>query len=235
MNRRVRRQLLEEKATEDVAESGNVADTERAKVEVESDAKKMVKSVSEPEPVITLFDATFVHIDAGVLGTYSGVDISKDVDSNMAASSCAIYCEDSCDGIEFEDISEECMNGHMYCNELKQMITEIECNLDADYNTPIGTIYVKHDGNVEADLFRRPGSDRYAPFLFKGQWFALGIILLLGVFFSCKCLLHSRKMKMKHRKRKRDLDLAARAVDGDYGSLGALTDNDLIDYDALGY
>jgi len=138
----------------------------------------------------------------------------------------------TCDGIEFEDISEQCMNGHMYCNEMKQMITEIECNLDADYNTPIGTIYVRYDGMVDADLLRPPRPDIYAPFLFKGKWFACGIILLLAVFFLCKCLYFNKREKLKRKKRKRDLDLAAAAADGEYGSL-ITSDNDLIDYDSM--
>jgi len=255
MKRRFRRQLLGDDDIDDVDDDAEIENNDNADIDasdvtdplnskedtasethpipLETNAKKKEKAIERTAPVITLNDATFTHIDAGVLGTYSGVDISKDVDFNMAASSCAIYCEDTCDGIEFGDISQQCMNGHMYCNEMKQMITEIECNLDADYDTPIGTIYVRYNGMVDADLFRPPRPDIYTPFIFKGQWFACGIVLLLGLFFLLKCLYFNKRERLKRKQRKQDLDLAAAAADGEYGSL--LTDNDLIDYDTLDY
>jgi len=96
----------------------------------------------------TLKYGKFSHIDAGVKATYDGIDMSEDVGVNKAASSCAIYCENNCDNIiEYYDIEQECINGHIECNnEYNQMLIHHECQIDAEYETPIGIINVKSNG-----------------------------------------------------------------------------------------
>ena len=66
----------------------------------------------------------------------------------MAATSCAICCEDRCDGMALEAVQEQCMNGHVECANSKHLassVSSMECevDMDADYATPIGVIYVK--------------------------------------------------------------------------------------------
>ena len=73
----------------------------------------------------------------------------------------------------------------------------------------------------------------YAPMLFRGQYFALGIVSLLAMLFLFKCLHFKRNKDRKRSQRVEDLERASLMVhgQGEYASL--TTDNDLIDYDLL--
>eukprot|EP01084_Bolivina_argentea_P103981 186233_1 len=105
--------------------------------------------------IITLNYAKFSHIDAGVKGTYDQIDISQNIGFNSAASSCSVYCNNNennnCDNyIKYYDMEEQCINGHIKC--INQMMIHHECQIDANYNTPIGTIYVNKNGEIDATL-----------------------------------------------------------------------------------
>merc|ERR1712228_105424 len=186
---------------------------------------------SDVPPSINLNYAQFSHIDAGIKAIYDDIDLSADVGSNWAASSCSVWCEDDrCDDVTYYGIEEQCMNGHKYCSHLKQMMIHNECVQDATYTTPIGTLLVSKNGEIEAELLSLSGlkDGNTTPFVFRGEYFALAIIIILAILMAIKCIYF--KSKNDSFKRQRALSLApneeSALMSEDY-------DNEQIDYDAI--
>jgi len=193
--------------------------------------RKLIDIFANRLPAITLNYAKFSHIDAGVKGTYEQVDISKDIGFNSAASSCAVYCgkEDDCDDIEYYDVEEQCMNGHIYCTKFTPMMIHHECQTDADYETPIGTIHVQSNGQINAELIKPPSGPHYrTPTIFKGEYFAAGIVVILAILAAIKCIYF--KNTNEENKKQRN-DLLAEGIQNENHPL--ISDNDQIDYSAL--
>ena len=150
----------------------------------------------------TLKYAKFTHIDAGVKAMYDGIDMSKDIGVNKAASSCAIYCENNCDNIKYYDIEQECINGHIGClEEYNQLLIHHECQIDVDYETPMGIIHVKANGDIDADLILPPQNPQYTSIIFKGWYFAVAIVIILAILAAIKCVYFLNKREEKERDR----------------------------------
>ena len=150
--------------------------------------------------------AKFTHIDSGVLAKYNHIDMSKDNGINKAAMSCSIYCSQDCQDIEYYDIEQECINGHIECNnEYNQMLIHHQCQIDAEYETPIGIINVKSNGEIKAHLFKSPSDPGYTSIIFKGWYFGVGIVVILAILAGIKYIYFRHNKETKEQRRNDDL------------------------------
>eukprot|EP01084_Bolivina_argentea_P084584 152910_1 len=139
---------------------------------------------------ISVKNAKFSHIDAGIKASYDGVDLSEGIGYNWAAQSCAVYLTSiDDDDFKYSDIEQQCMNGHVYCN-LGDMTIRNPCKTDADYTTPIGTFHITRKGDISAQLVKPPnnGSKSITAFVYKNWYFAVAIIAVLIILAIGKCV-----------------------------------------------
>ena len=180
---------------------------------IENDEETETETAQEYQFIFNY--ATFSHIDAGVKATYDHIDMSRDVGINKAAISCSLFCEGDCKDVDHYDIEQQCINGHIGCpDEYNQMLIHHECQVDAEYTTPIGTVHVKSNGEINAHFITAPEDPGYTSIIIKGWYFAVGIVAILAILAAIKYV-YFRHSKDKTEQQRNDDLMAQQAQDED--------------------